>query len=177
VEGGKDDIGIEANLKPVSGVEFFLNMFRLLSTEPPLVLLMLTTALGVGVYDCWIGVLPQLLTANTTHSGNTSLSGWGHRAASFTTTDDSVEEWNNLVGGGGDIDLWGPLPAPTAPAHAYAAGNGTHGGGGGAPWSPKLAGLCGYSALTLSFYSWLQHVQPTHCNPYPHPCTHCTYCT
>ena len=62
-----------------SGKQFFFEAARLVVNEPALSLLMLATALGVGVYDSWIGILPQLLTANSTHHGKnwTMKDDWG----------------------------------------------------------------------------------------------------
>eukprot|EP00041_Stephanoeca_diplocostata_P026258 m.704211 g.704211 ORF g.704211 m.704211 type:complete len:392 (-) comp22919_c0_seq22:1518-2693(-) len=46
-----------------AGWKYFAAMFNVLVRNPAMGLLMLATGLGVGVYDAWIGVLPQVLDA------------------------------------------------------------------------------------------------------------------
>lgn len=125
----KQDENKEGGIGKVSGKEFFTEAARLVVNEPALALLMLTTALGVGVYDAWIGILPQLLTANVTqhhHNGNVSI---------------AAEVVDNYA--------WGPDDQSAHYKTSHEGGsigmlyNGNNNGSGTAPWAPKLAGLCG----------------------------------
>ena len=57
---------------------FALGSAQILWDEPSIVVLMVVTGLGVGIYDAWIGVLPQILDtlSNVTDAGGSH----GHRS-------------------------------------------------------------------------------------------------
>eukprot|EP00039_Didymoeca_costata_P020905 m.342816 g.342816 ORF g.342816 m.342816 type:complete len:457 (+) comp21866_c0_seq1:213-1583(+) len=52
---------------PPSASEFIKGTGQLILNEQAIPLIMIVTFFGIGVYDGWIGILPQLLTQNTTH--------------------------------------------------------------------------------------------------------------
>ena len=47
--------------KPLGGWAFVSSAVRMVADRPSMLVLMLATGAGVGVYDAWIGVLPQIL--------------------------------------------------------------------------------------------------------------------
>jgi len=55
-------------------LQFLKSSAKILSSQPSMLLLMLVTGLGVGIYDSWIGVLPQILnsTGMNEYGGNNS---------------------------------------------------------------------------------------------------------
>lgn len=54
----------ETGVARMSDLDFFRAARKLVSSEPTMLALMAASALGAGMYDCWIGVLPQLLTGS-----------------------------------------------------------------------------------------------------------------
>lgn len=47
--------------EPISGRQFVSSAAQMIAERPSMLVLMLVTGAGVGVYDAWIGVLPQIL--------------------------------------------------------------------------------------------------------------------
>ena len=57
---------------------FAVGSAQILWDEPSIVVLMVVTGLGVGIYDAWIGVLPQIL--DTLSNGTDAGGSHGHRS-------------------------------------------------------------------------------------------------
>jgi hypothetical protein len=123
-----------------TGLAFMRSLGVLLQDVPGIRVIMAVMALQTGLYDVWIGVLPQLLTYNAT----TAAGGTTHHHQNGSA-------FASLAGGGG-----GGGGGGTGYGHGSwdgrdfgvfggedGRGNGTSTGGGPAPWSAKLAGLCG----------------------------------
>ena len=69
--------------------EFVAETFRVGCADPQLLLLMAVTALSVGIYDGWTGLLPQILTSELPSPADDtgSLDGSGDGGADWSTKD------------------------------------------------------------------------------------------
>jgi hypothetical protein len=110
-----------------TGLAFMRSLGVLLQQVPGIRVIMAVMALQTGLYDVWIGVLPQLLTYNATAAATHRQSGAAFASHAGGDGGAGSREGHEFGWFGGDDGN----------------GNGTSTGGGAAPWSAKQAGLCG----------------------------------